>query len=53
MNIKISYPEIQSLLEAKVKQEIAIAYVDDQTIKVGKTITVSGISKTVAAFSCL
>lgn len=49
MNIKISYPEIQSLLEAKVKQEIAIAYVDDQTIKVGKTITVFGISKTVAA----
>lgn len=47
MNIKISYPEIQSLLKSKVKQEITIAYVDDQTIKVGKTFTVLGISKTI------
>lgn len=47
MNIKISYPEIQSLLQAKLKQEITIAYVDDQTIKVGKTFTVLGISKTI------
>lgn len=47
MNIKISYPEIQSLLQSKVKQEITIAYVDDQTIKVGKTFTVLGISKTI------
>lgn len=47
MNIKISYPEIQSLLQSKVKQEITIAHVDDQTIKVGKTFTVLGISKTI------
>ncbi len=44
--IKISYPEIQSLLQSKVKQEITIAYIDDQTIKVGKTFTVLGISRT-------
>jgi hypothetical protein len=47
MNIQISYPEIQSLLQSKVKQEITIAYVDNQTIKAGKTITVLGISKTI------
>ena len=47
MNFIISYPEIQSLLQSKVKQEITIAYVDDQTIKVGKTFTVLGISKTI------
>ena len=47
MVLRISYPEIQSLLQAKLKQEIAIAYVDDQTIKVGKTFTVLGISKTI------
>lgn len=47
MLLRISYPEIQSLLQSKVKQEIIIAYVDDQTIKVGKTFTVLGISKTI------
>lgn len=46
MNIKISYPEIQSLLQSNMKQEINIAYVDDQTIKVGRAFTVFGISKT-------
>ena len=46
MNIKISYPEIQSLLQSKMKQEINIAYVDDQTIKVGRAFIVFGISKT-------
>lgn len=47
MVLRISYTEIQSLLQSKVKQEITIAYVDDQTIKVGKTFTVLGISKTI------
>lgn len=40
MNIKISYPEIQSLLQTKMKQDIALEYFDDQTLKVGKTFTV-------------
>ncbi|MBR4918058.1 MAG: hypothetical protein IKZ52_02430 [Bacteroidales bacterium] len=47
MNIKISYPEIQSLLQSKVKTEISLTYVDDQTIKVGKAFTVLGIFKTI------
>ena len=47
MFLRISYPEIQSLLQSKVKTEITLAYVDDQTIKVGKTFTVLGISKTI------
>lgn len=42
MNINISYPEIQSLLQSKMKQELFLSYVDGQAIKVGKTITVSG-----------
>lgn len=47
MVLRISYPEIQSLLQSKIKQEINIAYVDDQTIKVGRAFTVFGISKTI------
>ena len=48
MNINISYPEIQSLLQSKMKQELFLSYVDGQTIKVGKTITVLGFRKDIA-----
>ena len=48
MFLRISYPEIQSLLQSEVKTEITLAYVDDHTIKVGKTFTVLGISKSIA-----
>lgn len=46
MFLRLSYPEIQSLLQTKVKQEIAVTYVDDQTIKVGRTFSLLGVSRT-------
>lgn len=45
MTLHIPFPELQSLLLAKAKQEVSLNYVDAQTVAVGKAVKILGFEK--------
>lgn len=48
MTLHIPFPELQSLLLTKAKQEVSLNYVDEQTVAIGKTAKFFGIEKKIS-----
>ena len=49
MKASISFPELQTLLAEKIKQNIGFAFVDDRTVKVTYPLSLGFIKKDISA----
>lgn len=45
MKASISFPELQSILQEKIEQNIGFSFVDDKTVKVTYPLNIGGIIK--------
>ena len=48
MKASISFPELQSLIQAKANQQVAFAFVDDKTVRVSYPISLGFIKKDIS-----
>ena len=49
MKASISFPELQSILQEKIEQNIGFSFVDDKTVKVTYPLTLGIIKKDISA----